>query len=151
MGMGVGGSKGGPQSEINMTPMIDVLLVLLIIFMVVQQGLQRGVQVQIPPPPDEAETAQRPPDDQQIVLQVEPGPQYLINAQPVDATALRGKITEIYANRPRKVIFVKGAENMTYGDVIFAVDAARAGGVTVVGLVPRATVGPATAVPPPAS
>jgi biopolymer transport protein ExbD len=48
--MGVGGSKGGAMNEINMTPMIDVLLVLLIIFMVVQQGLQRGVSVQIPPP-----------------------------------------------------------------------------------------------------
>jgi biopolymer transport protein TolR len=147
MGMGVGGSKGGPQADINMTPMIDVLLVLLIIFMVVQQGLQRGISVQIPPPPDETETAQRPPDDQQIVLQVEPGPQYLINSLPVAATELRGKITEIYANRPRKVIFVKGAENMTYGDVIFAVDAARAGGVTVVGLVPRVQVGPATVTP----
>jgi biopolymer transport protein ExbD len=145
--MGVGGSKGGPQADINMTPMIDVLLVLLIIFMVVQQGLQRGISVQIPPPPDETDTAQRPPDDQQIVLQVEPGPQYLINALPVPATELRAKITEIYAPRPRKVIFVKGAENMTYGDVIFAVDAARAGGVTVVGLVPRVQVGPATVTP----
>ena len=53
MAMGVGGKKGGPQADINMTPMIDVLLVLLIIFMVVQQGLQRGLSVQVPPPADD--------------------------------------------------------------------------------------------------
>jgi biopolymer transport protein ExbD/biopolymer transport protein TolR len=72
--MGVGGSKGGAMNEINMTPMIDVLLVLLIIFMVVQQGLQRGLSVQVPPPKEKEELAQKPPDDQQIVLEVEPGP-----------------------------------------------------------------------------
>jgi len=49
MAMNVGGSKSGPSSDINMTPMIDILLVLLIIFMVVQQGLQKGLSLQVPP------------------------------------------------------------------------------------------------------
>ncbi|HEU0014272.1 MAG TPA: biopolymer transporter ExbD [Longimicrobium sp.] len=144
MAMGVGGGKGGAMSDINMTPMIDVLLVLLIIFMVVQQGLQRGLSVQVPPPKEDEEVAQKPPDDQQIVLEVDPGQVYRINRQPVAAAELEGKLREIFAARPRKVIFVKGAENITYGDVIRAVDASRAADITIVGLVPRPEVGPAT-------
>ncbi len=151
MGMGVGGGKGGPQSDINMTPMIDVLLVLLIIFMVVQQGLQRGVSVQIPPPPEENQVAQQPPDEQQIVLEVKPGPVFAINQQPVDGAALEGRLRDVFAGRPRKVIFVKGEENLTYKEVIRAVDASRAAGITIVGLVPRPTVGPATVTPVPQS
>ena len=146
MAMGVGGSKGGSMSEINMTPMIDVLLVLLIIFMVVQQGLQRGLSVQVPPPKEKEELAQQPPDDQQIVLEVEPGPSYLVNRQPVAAADLETTLRDIFAQRARKVIFVKGAENLTYGDVIRAVDASRAADITIVGLVPRAEQGPATTV-----
>ncbi len=147
MGMGVGGGKGGAMNEINMTPMIDVLLVLLIIFMVVQQGLQRGVSVQIPPPPEENQTAQTPPDDQQIVLSVTPGPKFAINQQPVENAALEGRLREVFAPRPRKVIFVQGSEDLSYREVIRAVDASRAAGITIVGLVPRATVGPATVTP----
>ncbi|HWK89496.1 MAG TPA: biopolymer transporter ExbD [Longimicrobium sp.] len=144
MSMGVGGGKGGSMSDINMTPMIDVLLVLLIIFMVVQQGLQRGLSVQIPPPKEDEEVAQKPPDDQQIVLEVEKGQVFKINRQPVAAADLENKLKEIFAVRPRKVIFVKGAEDITYGDVIRAVDASRAADITVVGLVPRPEIGPAT-------
>ena len=145
MAMGVGG-KGGAMGDINVTPMIDVLLVLLIIFMVVQQGLQKGVSVQVPPPKDKDEVAQQNPEDQ-IVLEVNPGPVYLINTRPVGYEQLETTLRDIYANRPRKVIFVKGAENMRYGDVVRAVDAARAGGVEVVGLVPRPEVGPAAPAP----
>jgi biopolymer transport protein ExbD len=147
--MGVGGSKGGAMNEINMTPMIDVLLVLLIIFMVVQQGLQRGVSVQIPPPPDQNQVAQQPPDDQQIVLEVKPGPTFAINQQPVTPEALEGRLKEIFEGRNRKVIFVKGEEELSYKDVIRAVDASRAAGITVVGLVARPVVGPATVTPAP--
>lgn len=136
MGMNVGGAKGGPQSDINMTPMIDVLLVLLIIFMVVQQGLQKGLSVQVPPvKKEEQQIAQA--DLDQIVLEALPGGQYAVNQQPIPATDLRRRLTEIYAPRPRKVIFVKGAENVRYADVVFAIDVARASGIEVVGLVPR--------------
>jgi biopolymer transport protein ExbD/biopolymer transport protein TolR len=147
--MGVG-KKGGPQGDINMTPMIDVLLVLLIIFMVVQQGLQRGLSVQIPPPKDKNEVAQQPNPELQIVLEVEPGPAYFVNRQPVQPAQLQSELTRIFTGRPRKVIFVKGAENLTYGQVVHAVDASRGAGIEVVGLVPRPEVGPATAVPAPA-
>lgn len=145
MGMGVGGSKGGPTSDINMTPMIDVLLVLLIIFMVVQQGLQRGLSVQIPPLKDETAAPPAAADDTQLVLEIEPGPQYFVNRQPISSN-LAAELTNIFRDRPRKVLFVKGAENLSYGEVVRAVDASRQAGVDVVGLVPRPEVGPATVV-----
>ena len=149
MAMGMAVRRGGPSAEINVTPMIDVLLVLLIIFMVVQQGLQKGVSMQVPPPKDKDEVAQKNPEDQ-IVLEVKPGPSYAINTAPVASDQLEKTIRDIYAARPRKVIFVKGAENLRYGDIVHAVDASRAAGVEVVGLVPRPEVGPATVAPAPA-
>ena len=136
MGMSAGGSKGGPQADINMTPMIDILLVLLIIFMVVQQGMQKGVSVQVPPIKKEKTEAVAASLDQ-IVLEVMPGGSFLLNKQPLTTGNLQARLTEVYAPRPRKVIFVKGAENITYGELIYAVDVARASGIEVVGLVPR--------------
>ena len=134
MAMNVGSKKGGPAADINMTPMIDILLVLLIIFMVVQQGMQKGLSVQVPPIDTEAQLAQ---NVDQIVLEIQPGGRYAINRQPVEMAQLQAKLAEIFAPRQRKVIFVKGAESISYGEVVFAVDAARAAGIEVVGLVPR--------------
>ena len=130
------GGRGGPQSNINITPIIDVLLVLLIIFLVIQPALQKGIEVQVPPVEEqEIQQDDQPPD--QIILEVRAGPQYLINQIPVPAAQLRTQIESIFANRPRKVLFVKGAETLRYGDVVRAIDAARGGGIEVVGLVPR--------------
>jgi biopolymer transport protein TolR len=133
MAMSTGGGKGGPSWQINMTPMIDVLLVLLIIFMVIQPTLQKGIEVQVPPV--EEQPSESSPD--QITLEIRPGPDYLINGIPVPAGELRAQIRGIFAERPRKVLFVKGAEDIVYGDVVRAVDAARGAGIDVVGLVPR--------------
>ena len=127
------GRRGGQVSDINMTPMIDVLLVLLIIFMVVQQGLQRGLPVQIPPPDPSPgfQTADN------IVLEVGPGGSYRLNQQPVAAAALEATLAQVFAPRPRKVLFVKGGEQVAYAEVVRAVDAGRTAGVEVIGLVPR--------------
>ena len=136
MAMGTGGTRGGPQSNINITPMIDVLLVLLIIFLVIQPALQKGIEVQVPPVEEQQlQQDDTPPD--QIILEVRPGPAYFNNQMPVPAAQLEAQITSIFAQRPRKVLFVKGAENLVYGDVVRAIDAARGGGIGVVGLVPR--------------
>jgi biopolymer transport protein ExbD len=134
MAISTGGGKGGPSWQINMTPMIDVLLVLLIIFMVIQPTLQKGIEVQVPPV-DQRSAADTPPD--QITLEIRAGPDYSINGIPVARNELSGQIRNIFANRPRKVLFVKGAEDIVYGDVVHAVDAARGAGIEVVGLVPR--------------
>ena len=136
MGMSTG-KKGGPASDINMTPMIDILLVLLIIFMVVQQSLQKGVAVQVPPVKKE-EAPQNPQDNpDQIVLEVKRGQQYFLNRQPVPAANLKTFLTQTYAPRPRKVIFIKADEDVTYGDVVYAVDIAKQSNIEIVGLVPR--------------
>ena len=135
MAMGIGGRRGAAINEINMTPMIDVLLVLLIIFMVVQQGLQRGLPVQVPPPSD---ATLAPTSPESLVLEVEPGGRYLLNRQPVPAGRLEETLARVFAERQRKVLFVKGAASLAYGDVVGAVDASRAAGVQVVGLVPLA-------------
>jgi biopolymer transport protein ExbD len=134
MAMTSGGMGGGPTAEINMTPMIDVLLVLLIIFMVIQPTLQKGIEVQVPPV-EERTSAESPPD--QIILQVDPGPSYSINGIAIAPQNLEQRVAGIFQDRPRKVLFVKGAENIRYGDVINAIDLAKAGGIEVVGLVPR--------------
>lgn len=131
-----GGNNGGSMSDINMTPMIDVLLVLIIIFMVVQMGLQKGVSVQVPPT-ETKEQAKKNSDSDQIVLQIKPGPKYLLNKQPIPAGQLQERLHEVFAPRIRKVIFIKGSGKIAYGMVIHAIDAARAAGVEVVGLVPR--------------
>jgi biopolymer transport protein TolR len=133
MAMGIAGRRGGSIGEINMTPMIDVLLVLLIIFMVVQQGLQRGLSVQVPPPGDGRVLAVQ---TDALVLELEPG-DYRLNRQPVARERLEQELTAVFAGRARKVLYVRGAESLPYGEVIGAVDAGRAAGVQVVGLVPR--------------
>ena len=135
MAMGVGTARGGVAADINVTPMIDVLLVLLVIFVVVQQGLQRGIDLQVPPPPDGSVTD---PNPEQIVLEVLPGGAYRINRQPVGPEGVRAAVARIFSNRPRKVLFVKGAEGLAWGQVVHAADEVRAAGVLVVGLVPRA-------------
>ena len=136
MAMSVGGGGGGgPTADINMTPMIDIMLVLLIIFMIVQVGAQIGLSVQVPPIQETTVTPDQVPD--QIVLEVEPGQQFLLNQQPIPANQLQQRIAEVFDPRPRKVLFIKGAEQVRYGDVVYAVDAARAAGIEVVGLVPR--------------
>ncbi|HEX8271951.1 MAG TPA: biopolymer transporter ExbD [Longimicrobiaceae bacterium] len=136
MAMVLAGKKGGTLADINVTPMIDVLLVLLIIFMVVQQGMQRGLAVQVPPagPP----VAGSP---EQFVLEVRPGPEYLLNGQPIAPAGLEARLRQVFAPRARKVVFVEGAESLSYGQVVHALDAARAAGVEVVGVVPRAASG----------
>jgi biopolymer transport protein TolR len=132
MAMTTGSRRGGMAAQINVTPMIDVLLVLLIIFMVVQAGLRKGIPLQVPAPNPPAADI---PNDA-LVLQVEGGGRYLINRQPV-AGELEAEVARVFAGRPRKVLFVKGAESATYGEVIRAADAANAAGVRVLGLVPR--------------
>lgn len=134
MAMSPGSRRGGQVASINMTPMIDVLLVLLIIFMVMQQQLQRGVSVQVPPTsPADGATGPDP-----LVLEVLPGALYRLNSQPIATGQLRGTLARVFAGRERRVLFVKADERVAYQEVVFAVDESRAAGASIVGLVPRA-------------
>ena len=140
MAMTTGGRRGGSIGEINVTPMIDVLLVLLIIFMVVQQGLQRGMGVQVPPPEDAATAQPAGPDALVLALAADGGVR--LNHQPLDAARLAEELAAVLEGRARRVLFVQAAEELPYGRVIAAVDQARLAGADVVGLVPRRDAGP---------
>jgi len=135
MAMGSGGSGGGLASDINVTPMIDVLLVLLIIFMMVIPMSRKAIDLQLPDPtPDN--TPQGPPPSQ-IVLEVLPGNVFKINSQPVAKNDLQKRLKEIYDPRPDKIMFIKGDPTVKYSDVINAMDAARGAGVKVIGATPK--------------
>jgi biopolymer transport protein ExbD len=130
-----GGGGGTLQNEINVTPMIDVLLVLLIIFMMVIPMSRKAIDLQLPDPtPDN--TPQGPPPSQ-IVLEVLPGNVFKVNSQPIAKNDLGRRLKEIYDPRPDKIIFVKGDPTVKYSDVIYAMDVARGAGVKVIGATPK--------------
>lgn len=131
MGISMGKTGRSDLSEINMTPMIDVLLVLLVIFIIAQPMMQKTMDVQLPK--EENTKADNPAP--QIILQIEAGGTYMINTVPVAQAQLSNRLNEIYRNRPQKVIFVKADPDVVYQDVIAAMDAARGAGVKVIGAV----------------
>jgi biopolymer transport protein TolR len=135
MAMGAGGSDKGLTNEPNVTPMIDVLLVLLIIFMMIIPLSRKAIDVQLPDPTPTKEPPNSKPD--QIVLEVLPGPTFQINKAPVDKDGLGRRLKEIYDPRPEKIMFLKGDPDVTYQDVIFAMDQARGAGVKVIGATPK--------------
>ena len=131
-----GGNPGSSLSnEINVTPMIDVLLVLLIIFMMVIPMSRKAIDLQLPDPTPDNTNSGPPPS--QIVLEVLPGGTFRINTQPVAKADLAKKLKEIYDPRPDKIIFVKGDTAVKYSDVISAMDAARGSGVKVIAMTPK--------------
>lgn len=133
MAMAAGGS-GGVNSDINVTPMIDVLLVLLIIFMIVQALKRAAIDIQIPPV-DTGVRTNAP--STQIVLELRDDGSYIINGQqPIPKPSLDQAIHTIYDGRPAKLLFVKPGQNRPYGEIIEAIDIARGAGVQVVGFTP---------------
>jgi biopolymer transport protein ExbD len=130
-----GGSTGSLTNEINVTPMIDVLLVLLIIFMMVIPMSRKAIDLQLPDPTPSNEP--QGPQPSQIVMEVLPGNVFRINTQPVAKNDLAKKLKEIYDPRPEKIIFVKGDPAVKYSDVIWAMDMARGSGVKVIGMTPK--------------
>src|SRR5881394_4603142 len=135
MAMGGGNPNEGLQNEINVTPMIDVLLVLLIIFMMVIPMSRKAIDLQLPDPTPDNTNSGPPPA--QIVLEVLPGNVYKINSQPVSKADLGRRLKEIYDPRPDKIIFVKGDPAVKYSDVISAMDVARGAGVKIIATTPK--------------
>jgi biopolymer transport protein TolR len=120
------------SAEMNVTPMIDVMLVLLIIFMLTFPK-RRVVDLQLPIPGPAFLDASR-----SIVLEVLPGRAFYLNRSFVDEPQLGARLRDVYDNRPDKVLFVAGSPAVRYQDVITAIDSARGAGVRVIGIPPRA-------------
>ena len=132
MGASVGNS-GGLNNEPNVVPMIDIMLVLLVIFILVQQ-VRKAIDIQLPDPNPAVAAANSASN--QIVLEVLPGEQFAVNREPVSKEDLLKRLTEIYENRPEKIIFVKGDPKVQFQEVIYAMDIARGAGVKVIGVPP---------------
>lgn len=129
-----GGAKH--NSEPNVVPMIDILLVLLIIFMMQVPLSRKAMDVQVPPPTPENQQRQQQTQSDQIVLELLADGGYAINTEPVPKAQLDARLHQIYDNRPAKLMFVKAAGNRKYQDVIEAMDIARGAGVQVIGFTP---------------
>ena len=135
MGMSAGGGGSSLNNDMNVTPMIDVLLVLLIIFMMIIPMSRKAIDTQLPDPNPQQQQAQVNPD--QIVLEVLPDDKYAINKEPIEKAQLYTRLKAIYDPRPEKIIFVKGDTTVRYETVIFAMDQARGAGVKVIGIPPK--------------
>jgi biopolymer transport protein TolR len=134
MSMAIGGGDNGPQANINVTPLIDVLLVLLIIFMVITPLTPKGLDALVPQPPKSPQQ-QTNPDDRTIVVQVLKNNTLKINQDDVTLDRLQGRLEDIFKTRAEKVAFVKGDENLTFADVAQVIDKVHAAGVDKVGLI----------------
>ena len=144
MGMGGGGGTGKAVSDINVTPLIDVLLVLLIIFMVIVPVTPKGLDTLIPQPPKDK--TQDTPNDRTIVVQIlangKGEPSYKINEDVFPKSQIEPKLAEIFATRQEKVMFVQGGSDLDFGKVAEVIDMGHQAEVDNIGLItPRIQAG----------
>jgi biopolymer transport protein ExbD/biopolymer transport protein TolR len=144
MGMGGGGGTDKAVSDINVTPLIDVLLVLLIIFMVIVPVTPKGLETLIPQPPKNPQQEQN--NDRTIVVSIQANgkgePSYLINQDVFAKSQLESKLAEIFATRQEKVMFVKGDASLDFGKVAEVIDMGHQAEVDNIGLItPRIEAG----------
>jgi biopolymer transport protein TolR len=138
MSMAVG-SGGGQNADMNVTQLIDVLLVLIIIFMVINPPQPKGLDALVPQPPPPNAPKNNTPDRTIVVQLIDRGagqePGVKINQEDTTWDGLQGRLTDIFKTRAEKVMFVKGDDNVPFADVATVIDIAHAAGVDKVGLI----------------
>jgi biopolymer transport protein TolR len=132
MSMDVGGSKGGVKSDINVTPLVDVMLVLLIIMMLVAPMLQKGVDVKLP---QAANTTDKPDTQGQTVVGIQANKSIFLNSVPVSASDLGSRVADILSTATEKVVLIKADEDVDYATVMETMDNLRTAGVEDMGLI----------------
>ena len=132
MAMDLGGAKGGVKSDINVTPLVDVMLVLLIIMMLIAPMLQQGVTVTLPKAQN---TVDKPEQNGQTVLAISKDKSFYLNAKPVPEQDLARRVTELLENKVEKIVVIKADEEVEYGAVMAAMDQLRQAGIEDVGLI----------------
>ena len=132
MAMDVGGAKGGVKSDINVTPLVDVMLVLLIIMMIVAPLLQTGADVKLPLA---ANTTEKPQTQAQTVVAVDKNDRFFVNSLPVRKEELRQRVDEILEARKERVILISADKDARYSAVMDAMDELRASGIEDMGLI----------------
>ena len=132
MSMAVGGSSGGPMTDINMTPLIDVLLVLLIIFMVITPLTPKGLEALVPLPNENQE--ERPADVRTVVVSVNRDRSIMVNRDPEQLGGLEDRLRDIFKSRAERVMFVRGHPDLDFQDVAQIIDIGKGAGVDKIGL-----------------
>jgi biopolymer transport protein TolR len=140
MAMDLGGAKGGIKSDINVTPLVDVMLVLLIIMMLVAPLLQQGVSVKLP---TASNTTDKPETQGQTVIAIGANKELYVNAKPVREAELATRITELLENQKEKIVLIKADEEVEYGAVMATMDQLRLAGIEDIGLVTERKLKPA--------
>ncbi len=132
MAMDLGGAKGGVKSDINVTPLVDVMLVLLIIMMLIAPMLQQGVSLRLP---TATNTVDKPESQDQTVISVAANKEIYLNAKPIREVDLAQKITDILEGKTEKIVLIKADEEVEYGAVMAVMDQLRQAAIEDVGLI----------------
>jgi len=131
MAMGGRNDNRGIMAEINVTPLVDVMLVLLVIFMVTAPMMQQGVQVNLP----KADTKAMTPLEETVVVTVDKGGKVFINKDEVPAASLRDKLASMFVSREKKEVFLKADAGVPYGEVVRAMADIKGAGIERLGMV----------------
>ncbi|RPJ84759.1 MAG: biopolymer transporter ExbD [Acidobacteria bacterium] len=132
MSMDVGGASGGVKSDINVTPLVDVMLVLLIIMMLIAPMLQKGVDVKLP---QAANTVDKPETQEQTVIAVAADKRMYLNSVPVREDDLRAKVQEVLETKKEKIVLIKGDEDAPYSAIMATMDRLREAQIENIGLI----------------
>jgi biopolymer transport protein TolR len=132
MAMDVGGAKGGIKSDINVTPLVDVMLVLLIIMMLIAPLLQKGVELTLP---QARNTGEKPDTSDQTVVFVDAQSKLYVNAIEMSETALINRLGDILAEKAEKVVYLKGDKDAPYSAIMKMMDALRGAKIDSVALI----------------